>query len=126
MRILILTPSAADGIGGPGNVTRVLSALWEAEGDEVAAVSFTSFERSLPIGIRQFALFLRLLLFPRPDAVLLLDPASTGPAGALYARLAGIPSVLRLGGDFLWETWTERRRNPCFFLSSMRSRARFP
>lgn len=110
MKILILTPMNANALGGPAAVARELAQAWSD--DTVEIVSFSSFERALPQVLRQGTLLVRLLLRPRPDVVLLFDPASTGPAGAFYARLLGIPSVLRIGGDFLWEAWVERTRTP--------------
>ncbi len=113
MRILIACPVPPHEIAGPATVARELAKVFGAEGDEVTFITLSPFEKRLPIGIRQIALFIRALSkVRRVDGVLLLDPASTGPALALAAHLLKRSSVLRVGGDFLWESYVERTQEP--------------
>jgi glycosyltransferase involved in cell wall biosynthesis len=113
MRILLASPVPLDAVAGPATVGRELERVWTASGDEVRTITFSAFERSLPLGMRQVAFFLRSL--PQvawAQAVFLLDPASTGPMLALAAQLARRRCVLRVGGDFLWESYVERTQEP--------------
>ena len=109
MRIVISSPVPLTATAGPATVLRELTTAYEALGDEVHAVTFSSLEKKLPIGLRQLIFFVRVL--PRcffADVVLMLDPASTGPAMALAAWITGRRSLVRIGGDFLWESYVER------------------
>lgn len=113
MRILIASPIGLKDIGGPATVARELSASYAMAGDEVQLMTFSGLEKLLPIGLRQLVLFLRAIpAVRRADAVLLLDPASTGPAIAALTKLFKKRSVLRVGGDFLWEMYVDRVRKP--------------
>lgn len=112
-KILIASPLPLAAVGGPATVARELSAAYTAAGDHVTLITLSPLEKRLPIGIRQGVLLVRAI--PQvawADAVLILDPATTGPAIALLARLFRKRSVLRIGGDFLWETYVNRTRTP--------------
>ncbi len=113
MRVLLGSPVPVETVSGPATVARELSTACEAAGDTVTAITFSPFEKKLPVGVRQAALFLRALpVCMRNDAVFLLDPASVGPALALAAKVTGRRCTLRLGGDFLWEAYVERTQEP--------------
>ena len=69
----------------------------------------------LPTGIRHLFFLLRIL--PRlflTDIVIALDTFSVGLPSVIAASLLGKFSVLRIGGDFLWETYEERTKKPIF------------
>lgn len=109
MRILIASPVPVDAIAGPATAIRELSASFSRTGDEVRVITFNAFERVLPLGVRHMCLFLRALIACGwAESVLLLDPASTGPSIVLAAHLRSRRSLLRVGGDFLWESYVER------------------
>lgn len=109
MRILIASPVPPHAIAGPATVARELARALGEAGDTVSFITFSNVERHLPLVLRHFALSVRAVPHVwRTDALILLDPASTGPALALLARVLGRPSLLRLGGDFLWESYVER------------------
>jgi hypothetical protein len=82
---------------------------YKAAGDDVRVITFNGFERALPLPLRHAVFFLRAFNASGwAESILLLDPASTGPALALLASLRGRRTVLRIGGDFLWESYIER------------------
>ncbi len=113
MRLLIASPVSLDSVAGPATVGRELLRTFRAQGDLTRCITFSNFERRLPLGFRHVVFFLRAL--PNVlwcESVLLLDPASTGPALALAARILSRRSVLRVGGDFLWESYVERTKEP--------------
>ncbi|HYF28804.1 MAG TPA: glycosyltransferase family 4 protein [Candidatus Paceibacterota bacterium] len=113
MKLLIASPIGLQDIGGPATVARELSRVYEEHGDDVRVITPSWFEKRLPIGVRQLVLFIRAIPTVRwADAVLLLDPVSTGLAVAPLARLLKKRSVLRVGGDFLWEMHANRVREP--------------
>jgi hypothetical protein len=94
-------------------VLRELEAAYHDQGDEVRSVTFTARERSLPVGLRQVVFMLRVL--PRiwwADSILMLDTASTAPALVLAGWLLRKHTVVRIGGDFLWETYVDRTKEP--------------
>ncbi len=126
MKILIASPILPTAIGGPATVARELSRIWRKQGEQVQIITFNSFERRMPHLFRQGMLFLRLLIIiPKVDAVLILDPASTGPSAAVAAKLCRRRSVARIGGDFLWESWVERTKQAVLlseFYTEKRSR----
>ncbi len=113
MRILIASPIPLTAIGGPASIARILKKEFEEAGDLVEVATLSSFERKLPPLMRQLVLFLRaVVLCMRTDALLLLDPASTGISFACAGKLMGVSTTVRIGGDFLWETYVERTQEP--------------
>src|SRR3989344_410927 len=114
MRILIATPFVhknereALGVYAEG----LLGAFVRA-GHTVEVVSRSRLERSLPQGIRHVLYFMRLLPHVgRSDAVLALDTWSTGFPALLAARVLKCRFGIRIGGDFLWESYVERTKEP--------------
>lgn len=113
MRILIATPIPLTAIGGPASIARILKKEFEESGDTVTVATLTSSERKLPPLIRQGVLFVRaIVLCLHADTLLLLDPASTGISFALAGKITGTPIAVRIGGDFMWETYVERTQQP--------------
>lgn len=113
MRILISSPVSSTATAGPATVLRELRNAFEKTDDCVDVITFSAFEQLLPIGIKQVALFFRVVSrCLSADYVLMLDPASTGPSLVLAALLTRKKSIVRIGGDFLWETYVERTKEP--------------
>lgn len=113
MKILITSPITDGGVGGPASVARELDTVFSSAGDTVEVVAPTTSEMNFPVGVRQAVLMVRLVPYVRrADVVLVLDPVSTGFSAACVAKLFGKPVVLRIGGDFLWESYVERTQEP--------------
>lgn len=108
MRIVIATGIYPPEPGGPAYYALHLSEALRAQGHKVRVVTYSRLKR-LPMGVRHLAYALRL--FPRvlgADVVLALDTFSVALPAVLVAPLAGVPVVIRTGGDFLWEQYVER------------------
>lgn len=113
MKLLIVSPIPLTAIGGPSSIARMLRDEIGAMGDNVSVTTLTQAEKGMPLLLRQIVLFFRALVrVSQCDSVLVLDPASTGLAFLCAARILRKRSVLRIGGDFLWETYVERTKEP--------------
>lgn len=108
MRILIATGVYPPDIGGPAQYAKNLESVWKKQG-HVVTVKFFRFERKLPSGFRHLWYFVKILpavFFS--DFILALDTFSVALPTLCVARLCGRKVVLRMGGDFLWESYVER------------------
>ena len=62
----------------------------------------------MPIAIRHAWYFLRTIFaLPKNDLIIGLDIFSTGFHAVLASKIFGKKTILRVGGDFLWETYIE-------------------
>ncbi len=69
-------------------------------------------EKKLPIGIRHILYFLKTVFaLPQTDLIIGLDIFSTGFPAVLAGKIFGKKIILRVGGDFLWETYVESTGN---------------
>lgn len=108
MRILIATPLYPPDVGGPAKYARGLKEAFRALGHSVSVVAYGRVERALPAGIRHAVYFIRVLISIRgTDCVLALDTWSGFPA-LCVGKLARTKVLVRIGGDFLWESYVER------------------
>lgn len=113
MNILITTPIAEGTIGGPASVAAHLTQEFTAMGDTVRMVGPSQFELRIPVFIRQGILFFRFMIpVMQSDTVIMLDPLSTGLPAILLAKIFHKPTIIRIGGDFLWESYVERTQEP--------------
>lgn len=111
MKILIATGVFPPDIGGPSQYAKNLFDEFEREGHEVSVARY-SIEHHLPIGIRHFVFFLKAfyhLLWA--DYAIAMDTFSVGVPTILAARILRKKVVVRIGGDFLWESYVERTGN---------------
>ena len=108
MRLCIATPLYPPESGGPATYAKTLEDGLPGLGWEVSLVKFGEV-RLLPKGIRHIAYFLRILKAGKgADAILALDPVSTGFPAALAAGVLGVPFFVKIVGDFAWEQGTQR------------------
>ncbi len=111
MRILIATGIYPPKIGGPAQYAVSLKTAFESLGHSVTVLTYGSFEHGVPFGVRHLVVFFRaLFLMPTIDLVIALDTISTGLPSVLAARCLGKRSIVRIGGDFLWESYVERTK----------------
>lgn len=109
MKILITTGLSRTSIGGPFQYAPQLGKEFKAMGHEVKIVSYGKIEKILPVGLRHIYFFLRIfLLCLWANRILTLDTFSVGVPSILAARICGKKIVVRVGGDFLWESYVER------------------
>ncbi len=110
MKIVIATPLYPPQLGGPAQYAAHLAEAFGAAGHAVAVHSFGGYLR-YPPGIRHGLYFLKTIRAARgADIIFALDSASVGFPAALAAAVTGTPLVIRVEGDFLWESFVERTR----------------
>lgn len=108
MKVLIATPIRFPQIGGPSTYSGGLASGLQELGHNVAIISYT-WERSFPPLIKHGIFTLRAVkALWGADAVIALDPFIVGVPVSIANMLLRRPSVLRIGGDFLWEQYVER------------------
>lgn len=114
MRILIATPFTKKNQGEAlGVYAEGLEGAFRRAGHVVAFAPRSHLEEILPQGVRHFVYAARIMpLVWRSDAVLALDAWSTGFPALLAARLFRKKFGIRIGGDFLWESYVERTKEP--------------
>lgn len=108
MRILISTGIFPPKTSGPAQYAQNMSHFWSKMGHSVDVATY-GIESMLPVGIRHIYYFMRV--FPkvlRSDMVFILDTFSVGFPTVLACKLLRKKSVIRTGGDFLWESFVER------------------
>ncbi len=106
--ILISTGIYPPRIGGPAQYAKNLKNTLERMNYNVVVRTF-SIENYLPSGLRH--LFFLIKIIPqviKSDAVFALDTFSTGLPTVFACKLFGRESIIRTGGDFLWEQYIER------------------
>jgi len=109
MRILIATGIYPPDVGGPAYYAQALYNVLSSE--HTVVVRSYKLEKKLPIGVRHLWYFFRVACaMPRVDAVLALDTFSSGVPAVAAAKLFGKKSIVRVGGDFLWESYIERTK----------------
>ena len=114
MRILIATGIYPPSLGGPSQYAKNVKAEWEKNGHEVKVKTF-HFEHILPSGFRHLYYFLKII--PAVlwcDFIFALDTFSVGWPATCAAKIFGKKIVIRTGGDFLWEEYVERSKEPVF------------
>ncbi len=108
MRILIATGIYPPDIGGPAQYAFNLERVWKAMGHDVTVKTF-GLERSLPSGVRHFYYFFKSLHSAyRADLIFILDTFSVAVPSVLLGIIFGKKTIVRTGGDFLWEQYVER------------------
>jgi glycosyltransferase involved in cell wall biosynthesis len=109
-RILICSGIYPPDMGGPANYAKQLNHELSLLGYETEVATFR-FEKKLPTGLRHLWFFFKILpAVYQSDVVILLDTFSVAVPGVTAARLFKKKTILRTGGDFLWEAWVERTK----------------
>src|SRR3989344_4024229 len=102
MRILITTGLDQSQVGGPAQYGTRLKEEFEKLGHSVKLAQYGAIESAL------------LRVWPRvlwADCVLALDTFSVGVPAVLASWLLDKKVIVRVGGDFLWESYVERTGN---------------
>lgn len=108
MRLLIATPLYPPDPGGPATYARILEQQLPGRGIQVALLKFADVRR-YPKIVRHIAYFILLVRAGKDsDAILALDPVSTGFPAMLAARLLKKPFFVKVVGDYAWEQGTQR------------------
>jgi len=110
MFILITTGIYPPKIGGPSQYAKNLKEVFEKRGVKVILKTYT-LEDYLPTGIRHLVFFFKIIIpVILSDFIITLDTFSAGLPTVLAAKIFRKKVLLRTGGDFLWEQYTERTR----------------
>lgn len=108
MKIVIATGIYPPQIGGPALYAQGLAEALREKGHVVHVVTFGSL-LSYPSGIRHVLYLFRLIpRLWRADACIALDTFSVALPSLVGCTLFRVPFVIRTGGDFLWESYSER------------------
>lgn len=136
-RILIATPIFPPAIGGPAVYAENLAQQLAGDGFEVAILSYGDPKTSrevkglkvhivssrFPAGLRHLVYFFKAVkLAAASKAVLVFDPFAVGVPVALACRRLKKPMLLRVEGDYLWETYVNRTREDITLESFYRKR----
>ncbi len=112
MRILLATGIYPPHIGGPAQYVYSLKKELEAKGHAPKVITYTV-ERFLPVGIRHVFFFCKTIFFGFfTDRIIAFDTFSTGVPALLAGALLRKKTLIRIGGDFLWESYVERTKEP--------------
>ena len=108
MKIVIATPLYPPEIGGPATYAKNLEEGLSEQGNDISLVKFSDVCR-YPKLIRHAAYFWQVLRALRDaEVVIAFDTWSTGIPALLAAKVSGKKILVRIGGDFLWESYIER------------------
>jgi glycosyltransferase involved in cell wall biosynthesis len=108
MKILIVTPLLTPEPGGPSYLSVSLKEALEKKGENVDLIAFRDV-RKYPSGIRHFIFLYKVLWRARKaDALIILDTVSVALPAVFAGWLLGKKTVVRAGGDFVWERYIER------------------
>lgn len=115
MNIVIATGLLRNDVGGPAQYAQHLYDEFRKRGHKVTLCYYAQ-ERKMPLGVRHFFYFTRLLrIIFKADVIFALDTMSVGLPAVLAGVIARKKAVLRIGGDFLWESHVERVRERIIF-----------
>lgn len=118
-RILIATGIYPPDLGGIAKIATLFKENLERLGYGVSVIAYGErpsdeiirTTRALPTGLRHLLAFIRALpLVRKCDVIILLDHFSIGLPVAAAARVLRKPYMIRIGGDFLWESHVESKR----------------
>jgi len=102
-KILIATPLFPPDVGGPSYYAEALTKELGGLGHTVDVVNFSAYKH-LPSGVRHLAYLIALLRKGRGASFILgFDMFSVGIPTIIAGRILGVPHILRVSGDFLWE-----------------------
>ena len=111
MRIIIATGIYPPEIGGPALYAKGVKESLERGGNEAPVVLFGGL-RGYPSGVRHFLYAFKLWhAARRADAIFAFDTYSVGVPAVFVGMFRRVPVVIRIGGDFVWESYIERTKD---------------
>ncbi len=107
MRIIIATGIFPPDIGGPAQYARETARGWTRAGHSVTVCNFGAI-RFLPTVVRHLAYFFWVLARSvRADFIFIPDTFSAAVPAVAVGKLLRKKTIIRTGGDFLWEQYVE-------------------
>ncbi len=108
MKVLITSGTYPPKVGGSSYYAYNLKKELINQGHEVKVLSY-GIEDKLPSGVRHLYFFFRVLQNTKDiDFILALDTFSVGAPSVWASKIRGKKSIIRIGGDFLWEHYVNR------------------
>jgi glycosyltransferase involved in cell wall biosynthesis len=108
MRILIASGIYPPDIGGPAQYARNLYETWKKQGHDVKVAAYR-WERAFPPIVRHILYLLKVMRKGwNADLILVLDTWSAAVPTMAACGMMRKKYIVRTGGDFLWESYTER------------------
>lgn len=108
MRIVVATGIYPPDIGGPAQYARETEMAWKRAGHNVFMCNFGAI-RFLPSGVRHLVYFFWVLWCSLgADFIFIPDTFSAAVPAVAVGKIFGKKTVIRTGGDFLWEQYVER------------------
>lgn len=108
MRFLIVTPLVPPEPGGPSYYSVSLQEAFKKAGHEADLIAFKEV-RQWPTGVRHLMFLYKVLLRAlRADTLIILDTVSVALPAVLAGWVLGKKTIIRTGGDFVWEYYVER------------------
>lgn len=106
----VITSPVAPGGNGPTRYAQELARSLQKAGRSAEVLTFSN---TLPTGLRHIWFFLRVAYSSLDaDAIIALDNYSVAWSSVWAALLTHKKSIVRVGGDFLWESYANRTGNP--------------
>lgn len=115
MKILISTGIYPPKIGGPSEYSKNLKNALEMAQNRVKIATFGT-EEYMPTGVRHTYFFIRIL--PKvmwSNLILCMDTYSVAFPTVFASKIFGRKTIIRTGGDFLWEQYIERTGKKVLF-----------
>ena len=110
MKITIATGIYPPEIGGPAEYARQLLLALSEKNHKVSVVTYGRLKK-FPTGLRHALYFFKLCFRAiSSDYIIALDTFSVGLPAVIFAKLFGKKIVIRVAGDFLWESFVERTK----------------
>lgn len=108
MNIILATGIYPPQVGGPAEYAFNFNAELVKRGHKVQVLSY-ELEKKLPTGIRHLYFFFRVCRHALDaDVVYAFDTYGVGVPSLFASMIFRIPLIVRVGGDFLWESYIER------------------
>jgi len=108
MRFLIVTPLVPPEPGGPSYYSVSLQEAFKKAGHEADLIAFKEV-RQWPTGVRHLMFLYKVLLRAlKADTLIILDTVSVALPAVLAGWVLGKKTIIRTGGDFVWEHYVER------------------
>jgi glycosyltransferase involved in cell wall biosynthesis len=113
MKIVLAASIFPPEIGGPATYAAALKSAFERMDHHVELLVFSRYGR-YPSGVRHLRYALDLFRISRDaDLVIAFDTITTGLPAAIVHKATSVPTVARIGGDFIWERYIERTGDLC-------------
>lgn len=108
MKVLIATGIYPPSVGGPATYSKFLYDNLPKHDIDVVVASFDNL-RSLPVGVRHFLYFIKLLIDGiGTDVIYAQDPVSVGYPAMWASKILKKKFVLKIVGDYAWEQGVQR------------------